>query len=344
VVTAGTVTPAEASQIAVRIVAALAEPFQLAGKTIHSGTSVGVAMFPPDGHDSATLLRHADTAMYAAKSQGRGNFQFFEAAMNAATHDRLMMENRLWQALERKEFELYLQPQVELATRRVIGAEVLLRWHHPELGMVGPDRFIPIAEESGLILPLGDWVLQQAVGLLQRWDGTLRLAVNLSARQCHGGALLPLLDQLLRESGIDPALLELEITESAAMQDPERSRDLLRELRARGIKVAIDDFGTGYSSLSYLKLFEIDRIKIDRGFVKDIETDPNDAVIVTATIGLAHALGLGVVAEGVETEAQVEFLRSKYCNEAQGYLFARPMPVSEFEALAGRLPETACRF
>jgi len=182
------------------------------------------------------------------------------------------------------------------------------------------------------------------VGLLQRWDGTLRLAVNLSARQCHGGALLPLLDQLLRESGIDPALLELEITESAAMQDPERSRDLLRELRARGIKVAIDDFGTGYSSLSYLKLFEIDRIKIDRGFVKDIETDPNDAVIVTATIGLAHALGLGVVAEGVETEAQVEFLRSKYCNEAQGYLFARPMPVSEFEALAGRLPETACRF
>jgi diguanylate cyclase (GGDEF)-like protein/PAS domain S-box-containing protein len=333
VVTAGTVTPAEASQIAVRIVSALAEPFQLAGKTIHTGTSVGVAMFPVDGADSATLLKHADTAMYAAKSQGRGNFQFFEAAMNAATHERLLMENRLWQALERKEFELYLQPQVELASRRMIGAEVLLRWHHPELGMVGPDRFIPIAEESGLILPLGEWVLQQTVALLQRWEGRLRLAVNLSARQCHGSALLPLLDRLLRESGIDPALLELEITESAAMQDPERSRDLLRELRARGIKVAIDDFGTGYSSLSYLKLFEIDRIKIDRGFVKDIESDPNDAVIVTATIGLAHALGLGVVAEGVETEAQVEFLRSKYCNEAQGYLFARPMPVAEFEAL-----------
>jgi diguanylate cyclase (GGDEF)-like protein/PAS domain S-box-containing protein len=341
VVTSGSVTPAEAGQIALRIVSALAEPFQLSGKTIHSGTSVGVAMFPPDGHDSATLLRHADTAMYAAKSQGRGNFQFFEAAMNAATHDRLMMENRLWQALERREFELYLQPQVELASRRVIGAEVLLRWHHPELGMVGPDRFIPIAEESGMILPLGEWVLQQTVGLLSRWNGQLRLAVNLSARQCHGSALLPLLDRLLRESGIDPALLELEITESAAMQDPERSRDLLRELRARGIKVAIDDFGTGYSSLSYLKLFEIDRIKIDRGFVKDIETDPNDAVIVSATIGLAHSLGLGVVAEGVETEAQVEFLRSKSCNEAQGYLFARPMPVAEFEALAGRLPALA---
>jgi diguanylate cyclase (GGDEF)-like protein/PAS domain S-box-containing protein len=334
VVTSGTVTPAEAGQIAVRIVAALAEPFQLASKTIHTGTSVGVAMFPVDGADSATLLKHADTAMYAAKSQGRGNFQFFEAAMNAATHERLLMENRLWQALERKEFELYLQPQVELASRRVIGAEVLLRWHHPELGMVGPDRFIPIAEESGLILPLGEWVLQQTVALLGRWQGKLRLAVNLSARQCHGSGLLPLLDQLLRQSGIDPSLLELEITESAAMQDPERSRDLLRELRARGIKVAIDDFGTGYSSLSYLKLFEIDRIKIDRGFVKDIESDPNDAVIVTATIGLAHALGLGVVAEGVETEAQVEFLRSKFCNEAQGYLFARPMRVGEFEALA----------
>jgi diguanylate cyclase (GGDEF)-like protein/PAS domain S-box-containing protein len=335
VVTAGTVTPAEASQIALRIVGALAEPFQLAGKTIHSGTSVGVAMFPPDGADSATLLRHADTAMYAAKSQGRGNFQFFEAAMNAATHERLMMENRLWQALERGEFELYLQPQVELASRRIIGAEALLRWHHPELGMVGPDRFIPIAEESGLILPLGDWVLQQAVALLGRWHGKLRLAVNLSARQCHGSALLPLLDRLLHQSGIDPALLELEITESAAMQDPERSRKLLRELRARGIKVAIDDFGTGYSSLSYLKLFEIDRIKIDRAFVKDIESDPNDAVIVAATIGLAHALGLAVVAEGVESEAQVDFLRSKCCNEGQGYLFARPMPVAEFEALAG---------
>jgi EAL domain-containing protein (putative c-di-GMP-specific phosphodiesterase class I) len=180
-------------------------------------------------------------------------------------------------------------------------------------------------------------VLQQAVALLGRWHGKLRLAVNLSARQCHGSALLPLLDRLLHQSGIDPALLELEITESAAMQDPERSRKLLRELRARGIKVAIDDFGTGYSSLSYLKLFEIDRIKIDRAFVKDIESDPNDAVIVAATIGLAHALGLAVVAEGVESEAQVDFLRSKCCNEGQGYLFARPMPVAEFEALAGLL-------
>ncbi|MBV6322803.1 EAL domain-containing protein [Duganella violaceipulchra] len=337
VVTSGSVTPDEASNIAVRIVESLGAPYHLQGKTVHSGASVGVAMFPSDGEDGSTLLRHADTAMYAAKSQGRGNFQFFSAEMNSATHERLMLENRLWQALEQNEFELYLQPQVELASGRIIGAEALLRWHHPELGMVGPDRFIPIAEESGLILPLGDWVLQRASRLLASWRtpglAHLRLAVNLSARQCHGAGLLPQLDRLIDAHGIDPALLELEITESAAMQDPERSRALLIELRSRGFKVAIDDFGTGYSSLSYLKLFEIDRIKIDRGFVKDIESDPNDAVIVAATIALAHSLGLGVVAEGVETQAQRDFLSAKQCDEAQGYLYARPMPVAQFEAM-----------
>ena len=337
VVTDGAITPDEASNIAVRIVDALTAPYHLQGKTVHSGASVGVAMFPDDGEDAGTLMRHADTAMYAAKSQGRGNFQFFSPDMNTATHERLMLESRLWQALEQNEFELYLQPQVELATQRIIGAEALLRWHHPELGMVGPDRFIPIAEESGLILPLGDWVLQRACGLLHSWRtpelSHLRLAVNLSARQCHGPGLLPHLDRMLHSHGIDPALLELEITESAAMQDPERSRALLIELRSRGIKVAIDDFGTGYSSLSYLKLFELDRIKIDRGFVKDIESDPDDAVIVAATIALAHSLGLEVIAEGVETEAQRDFLRAKQCDEAQGYLFARPMPVAQFEAM-----------
>ncbi|WP_432381090.1 EAL domain-containing protein [Duganella sp. P38] len=337
VVTDGAITPDDASNIAVRIVDALSAPYHLNGKTVHSGASVGVAMFPGDGEDAGTLMRHADTAMYAAKSQGRGNFQFFSEEMNSATHERLLLESRLWQALEQNEFELYLQPQVELATQRIIGAEALLRWHHPELGMVGPDRFIPIAEESGLILPLGDWVLQRACALLHAWRAPglahLRLAVNLSARQCHGAGLLPHLDRMLHSHGIDPALLELEITESAAMQDPERSRALMVELRSRGIKVAIDDFGTGYSSLSYLKLFELDRIKIDRGFVKDIESDPNDAVIVAATIALAHSLGLEVIAEGVETQAQRDFLRAKHCDEAQGYLFARPLPVAQFEAM-----------
>nr|WP_229499417.1 EAL domain-containing protein [Pseudoduganella ginsengisoli] len=334
-------TPETAAIVAVRIVEALAAPFMLAGKTVHTGTSVGVAMYPADGEDSATLLRHADTAMYAAKSQGRGNFQFFSSSMNRATHERLLMENRLSQALEKQEFELYLQPQVAMTDGRIIGAEALLRWHHPELGMISPDRFIPIAEESGLILPLGDWVLRRAAQLLVTWReqglGHLRLAVNLSARQCRGTSLVPLLDKLLADNGIAAAQLELEITESAAMQDPESSRTLLQALRARGIKVAIDDFGTGYSSLSYLKEFKLDRLKIDRSFVKDIETDPNDAVIVSATIALAHSLGLEVTAEGVETEAQRAFLCSKGCETAQGYLFAKPMPVEQFEAMAAAI-------
>jgi EAL domain-containing protein (putative c-di-GMP-specific phosphodiesterase class I) len=246
----------------------------------------------------------------------------------------------MWGALHAEGFELYLQAQVELDTGRVIGAEVLLRWNDQELGSVEPSRFIPVAEESGMIVPLGDWVLGQTMALLAQWQREgledLRLAVNLSARQFSGGTLLSRLDELVAHYGIDPSLMELEITETAAMRDPEATRQLLRQLRTRGFKLAIDDFGTGYSSLSYLKLFAIDRIKIDRGFVKDIEHNPNDAVIVAATIGLAHSLGLTVVAEGVETQAQWGFLRDKHGDEAQGYLFARPMPASEFREFIRR--------
>jgi len=334
IVLCGPLSPDSVSAVAVRLVASLQQPYRLAGTTAHSGASVGVALFPEDGQDPDTLLRHADMAMYAAKREGRGNFQFFSPAMNAATHEHLLLENRMWATLENGGFEVHLQAQVELDTGRVIGAEALLRWHDPELGSVEPGRFIPIAEESGLILPLGDWVLARAMALLAEWrdDGMahLRLAVNLSARQFTGGALLSRLDQLLAEHAIDPARMELEITETAAMRDPESTRRLLLQLRARGFKLAIDDFGTGYSSLAYLKLFAIDRIKIDRGFVRDIETNPNDAAIVGATIGLAHALGLGVIAEGVETQAQRGFLRDRNSDEAQGYLFGRPMPVREF--------------
>ena len=340
IVLAGPLTPDSVTGVAVRLVESLSQPYQLAGHTAHSGASVGVALFPDDGEDAATLIRHADMAMYAAKREGRGNFQFFSPAMNAATHEHLLLENRMWSALNAEGFSLHLQAQVALDTGRVIGAEVLLRWHDSELGSVEPSRFIPVAEESGMIVPLGDWVLAQAMALLAEWQREgldhLRLAVNLSARQFSGGALLERLDQLVARYGIDPARLELEITETAAMRDPENTRQLLRELRTRGFKLAIDDFGTGYSSLAYLKLFAIDRIKIDRGFVKDIEHNPNDAVIVAATIGLAHALGLAVVAEGVETQAQWGFLRDKLGDEAQGYLFARPMPASEFREFIRR--------
>jgi diguanylate cyclase (GGDEF)-like protein/PAS domain S-box-containing protein len=342
VVMAGALTPDLVSSVALRIVQSLAAPYQFEGKTMHSGSSVGIAMFPSDASNACTLMRLADAAMYAAKSGGRGNFQFYSPAMNAATHDRLMMENRIWQGLGQKQFELYLQPQIALTDGRVVGAEALLRWHHPDLGMIAPERVISIAEESALILALGDWVLVRAIELLVEWkrDGLtgLRMAVNLSARQCHGRELLPRLDRLLHDARIEPSLLELEITESAAMHDPEHTRTLLRQLRERGIHVAIDDFGTGYSSLSYLKLFAIDRIKIDRGFVTDIETNPNDAAVVSATIGLAHALGLTVVAEGVETAAQHNFLRMNGCDEAQGYLFALPMPAAQFRQFMATAP------
>jgi diguanylate cyclase (GGDEF)-like protein/PAS domain S-box-containing protein len=334
IVLGGPLTPDSVSTVAVRLVESLQQPYYLNGITAHSGASVGVALFPDDGDDADTLVRHADMAMYAAKREGRGNFQFFSPAMNAAAHEHLMLENRMWAALEHGGFEVHLQAQVALDTGRVIGAEALLRWHDPELGSIDPSRFIPIAEESGLILPLGDWVLGRAMALLAEWQheglAGLRLAVNLSARQFGGGGLLARLDQLVLQYAIDPRLLELEITETAAMRDPENTRTVLRQLRARGFKLAIDDFGTGYSSLAYLKLFAIDRIKIDRGFVKDIEHDPNDAAIVGATIGLAHSLGLSVVAEGVETQFQRGFLRDKHSDEAQGYLFGRPMPAREF--------------
>ncbi len=322
--------------LAQNIISALRAPFEIQGERLQSGASIGISRYPEDGSDGDTLLRNADAAVLAAKQQGRGKHQLFTAELNAAQQERLQMENRIWLALERSEFELYLQPQLHLASRQIIGAEALLRWRHPELGFIAPDRFIPIAEESGLILPLGEWVLERALRILADWQRRqmppLRLAVNLSARQCHSGTLIACVDRLQAETQVNLHWLEMEITETAAMQDPEQTRELLRQLRQRGIQVAIDDFGTGYSSLNYLKLFEIDRIKIDRSFVKDIENDENDAVIASATIALAHTLGLEVLAEGIETEAQCAFLNHELCDEGQGYLFGKAVPLAEFEA------------
>jgi EAL domain-containing protein (putative c-di-GMP-specific phosphodiesterase class I) len=254
--------------------------------------------------------------------------------MNAATREHLRLERRMRAALAEDGFEMHLQPQIELGTGRVVGAEMLLRWNDSELGQVAPARAIAVAEECGLIAPLGDWVLTRAMAMLAEWrrDGMdgLRLAVNLSARQFAGNALPGRLAELAAQHQIDPTRLELEITETAAMRDPEHTRQLLRQLRSHGFRLAIDDFGTGYSSLAYLKLFAIDQIKIDRSFVHDIETDPNDAAIVAATIALAHSLGLAVLAEGVETHGQWAFLRERLSDEAQGFLFARPMPAAQF--------------
>jgi diguanylate cyclase (GGDEF)-like protein/PAS domain S-box-containing protein len=325
------------SALAERVINELARPYLLAEHKWHSAASVGISLYPSDGADGDTLLRNADAAMYVAKGKGRNNYQFFSSELNALAHQRLRIENQIWMGLERHEFELYLQPQIHLASRKIIGAEALIRWRHPEMGMVAPDRFIPIAEESGLILPLGEWVLQQALQILAGWQRSglpdLRLSINLSARQCNSGTLIASLDRLQVETGVDLQHLEVEITETAAMQDPQSTAELLHQMRSRGIKVAIDDFGTGYSSLSYLKLFAIDRIKIDRSFVMDIENDQNDALIASATIALAHSLDLGVIAEGVETEGQCAFLNHELCDEAQGYLFGKPMPVASFNEL-----------
>jgi diguanylate cyclase (GGDEF)-like protein/PAS domain S-box-containing protein len=325
------------SALAEHIIEALAETYRFSEHNLHSGASIGISLFPSDGTDADTLLRNADAAMYVAKGKGRGNYQFFSSELNAIAHERLQIENQIWPGLERNEFEIFLQPQMHLASRRIVGAEALIRWRHPQFGLITPDRFIPIAEESGLIIPMGEWVLERAMHILAEWQrgpyAGLRMAINLSARQCHSGTLINSVDHWQKVTGVDLRGLEIEITETAAMEDPEQTRELLRQMRARGIKVAIDDFGTGYSSLSYLKIFAIDRIKIDRSFVKDIENDQNDALIASATIALAHTLGLEVIAEGVESEAQCAFLNHELCDEGQGYLFGKPMPVADFNAL-----------
>ncbi|MGF6570493.1 PAS domain S-box-containing protein/diguanylate cyclase (GGDEF) domain-containing protein [Paraburkholderia fungorum] len=312
-----------------RVRASIAEPVWLDGTELYVGCSMGASLFPQDGDDAETLMKKADLAMYRAKDMGRNTFQFYQPEMNASAGARLNLERRLRRALRDNEFLLHYQPQVDIETGQIVGTEALVRWLDPEVGLVPPSSFIPMAEESGLIGPLTEWVLREACRQNKAWQDeglpSARVSVNLSARVFQQRDIARLVMQVLDETGLEPQYLELELTESAIMRNAEEAVSMLNELHALGIGLAIDDFGTGYSSLSYLKRFPVDRLKIDRSFVSDIGVSGDDETITSAIIALAHSLKLQVIAEGVETSAQLDFLRERACDEMQGFYFAKPL-------------------
>jgi diguanylate cyclase (GGDEF)-like protein/PAS domain S-box-containing protein len=327
----------DAANTARKVLDLLQPAFTEGEHELYVTASLGVALYPRDGEDASALLKHADVAMYRAKEEGSNNFQFFAKEMNARASERLALESGLRHALERDELELYYQPQLNLRTGRVIGMEALLRWRHPDLGLVQPVKFIPLAEETGLIVPIGTWVLRKACAQNKAWQEaglpSLMMAVNLSARQFRDRDLLDLVKKTLNETGLEGRFLELELTESMIMRDPERVIEILRQFSTMGVSLSVDDFGTGYSSLSYLKRFPIDKVKIDQSFIHDITTDPDDAAIARTIISIAHDMKMKVIAEGVETEGQASFLRNHHCDEMQGYLFSKAVPAEEFEQL-----------
>jgi diguanylate cyclase (GGDEF)-like protein/PAS domain S-box-containing protein len=327
----------QAGSVGQKLIRAMAEPLLLGCHECSISASVGISTFPADGEDGATLLKNADIAMYRAKEQGKNNCQFYTPTMNIHSVQRLTLESGLRRALQREEFLLHYQPKVDIASGRVTGMEALVRWKRPESGMVPPAEFIPLAEETGLIVAIGEWVLKAACEYTHVWHGKdvppLRVAVNLSARQFAQASLVSDVARILDTTGLQPSALDLEITESMVMGNPEQAIQTLRQLKSMGMSLSIDDFGTGYSSLGYLKRFPIDHIKIDRSFVKDIPDDNDDATITRTIIAMAHNLRLKVIAEGVETEAQLNFLREHGCDEMQGYYFSRPLPGAEFVTL-----------
>jgi diguanylate cyclase (GGDEF)-like protein/PAS domain S-box-containing protein len=334
---AGIEAPEDATDVAQRILECLRRPRVINGTEFRTTGSIGVTMYPADGGKGETLLRNADTAMYRAKERGRDNYQLYAASMNAKMMERIAVEQDLRHALVRNELELFYQPIVAVETGVITGAEALIRWRHPKRGIVPPDEFIPLAEETGLILEIGEWVLRETCRQIRQWreQGLVvdLVAVNLSARQFQQEDLVQRIAGILRESGVSPDLIQIEITESAVLKNVDSAMAMLWQLREMGIQIALDDFGTGYSSLTYLKRFPIDAVKIDQSFVRDLEHDASDATIVSTVIGMAENLHLHVIAEGVETENQLEFLRQRGCKEYQGYLFARPMPAEEFAEL-----------
>ncbi|MDR2839419.1 MAG: EAL domain-containing protein [Azonexus sp.] len=335
--------PADAAAVANKIIAALAASIRVEHHELHTSPSIGISIFPGDGVAGDTLLMHADAAMYHAKASGRNTFQFFTAEMNRLTNERLEIERKLRHAIMRNELTLYYQPQFTADAGQPTGVEALLRWPHPVDGQIPPDRFIPVAEETGLIIEIGEWVLVTACHQMKRWLNAglapLRMAVNVSARQLRQRHFCEMVAGVLADSGLPPELLEIEITESSIMENPQETIGVLTRLCSMGVTLAIDDFGTGYSSLAYLKLFPLDHLKIDRSFVADIEHDLNDRAIAFGTIALAHSLNLKVIAEGVETEEQHKLLRANGCDEIQGYFLSRPLnSAAAFAFLHARCP------
>ncbi len=330
-----------------RLLEMLAEPIQIDGRELFSTASIGIAIYPDDGQDVTTLLGNADIAMYSAKDQGRNTYRFFSAEMNALAIEKLSLETGLRGALQRGELFLAYQPQLDLRSGRLTGLEALVRWAHPEQGLIPPERFIPVAEETGLIIPLGKWVLHTACSQAKAWqDAGLplqRVAVNVSARQFKQPDFLETVETVLAETGLEPCCLELELTESIVMDNVQEAIMTLTDLKIRNIHLSIDDFGTGYSSLTYLKHFPIDRIKIAQEFVRDIPKDPDDSAIVEAILAMAASLNLEVIAEGVERRDQLRFLHQRQCNHMQGFYFSRPMIAKDLVTLLSRhLGEGPC--
>ena len=324
------------SQVAQKLLDTFKKPFDIDGNELSISVSIGIALYPNDGLDFDTLYKNADTAMYRAKKEGRNSFYFFTEEMQKNSIRHLELSNALRHALERNQFQLHYQPQFSTEKRTIIGAEALLRWHHPEFGNISPAEFIPMAEENGTILSIGEWVLRTAVKSAKQWmnEGMepIIMAINLSAIQFRTHNLPDLVANILKETGLPPEYLELELTEGVAMQDPQRAISMMNEIHSKGVRMSIDDFGTGYSSLSYLKKFNIYKLKIDQSFIRDINVDPEDKAIVAAIISMAKSLGLQTIAEGVETIGQLDYLHEQGCDEIQGYYFSKPLSIEEFEA------------
>jgi len=318
--------------IAKKVMETLSQPFILEGHEVFVSSSIGIAIFPKDGEDETALLKNADSAMYHAKERGKGNYQFYAAEMNQMALERLSLVNDLHRALERNEFVLHYQPQINLMSGKITGVEALIRWQHPQKGLIPPMKFIPVAEETRMILPIGQWVLRTACAHAVEWHKQgfdLTVAVNLSTLQVEELRLIELVDITLAETGMNPRFLELELTENILIERPDAIYKIFQQLRERGVRLAIDDFGTGYSSLSYLSKLPIDKLKIDRSFVRDIADDADDRSIVEAIVSMSHSLRLKAIAEGVETREQEEILRRLNCDEVQGYLFSRPLAPDE---------------